>query len=76
MLKALSAIVTAAAIAGAVMLVSAPTGGPLVAGSLPQREQVTLKTCKERAWPYNNCVGTTVGNPKIRLVTTDKLRNE
>lgn len=73
MLKTISAILTAAIIAGIATLVSAPTGGPVSAGPLPQKEEATLIGCKARAWPYNTCVGTAVGNPKIRLVTTDKL---
>jgi hypothetical protein len=73
MLKTVSAILTAAIVAGIATLVSAPAGSPVTAGPLPQKQEATLKTCKERAWPYNTCVGTAVGNPKIRLVTTDKL---
>ncbi len=76
MLKTISAIVTAAFIAGIATLVSAPTTGPVAAGPLPQQAETTLKTCTQRAWPYNTCVGTAVGNPKIRLVTTDKLPGE
>jgi hypothetical protein len=32
-----------------------------------------LNDCTQRPWPYLNCVGTPVGNPRIRLITTDKL---
>ena len=73
MLKTISAILTAAAIAAIATLVSAPTTGPVTADPLPPKAEKTLKTCTQRAWPYNTCVGTAVGNPKIRLVTTDKL---
>ncbi len=76
MLKTISAIVTAAAIAGFATLISAPTSSPVTAGPLAKPVEDTLKSCTQRAWPYNNCVGTAVGNPKIRLVTTDRLVNE
>lgn len=76
MLKTISAILTAAAIAAIATVLSAPAGGPVTADPLPPKAEATLKSCTQRAWPYNNCVGTSVGNPKIRLVTTDKLAAE
>jgi len=32
-----------------------------------------LKACTKQPWPYLNCVGTPLGNPRIGLVTTDRL---
>jgi hypothetical protein len=72
MLKVLSAIVLAAA-AAAVMTVSFAPSGPVDAGPLAKRDEATLNSCTARPWPYLNCVGTTLGNPHIRLVTTDRL---
>lgn len=72
MLKVLSAIVSAAAVA-AVMTVSFAPSGPVTAGPAAGDEAVALQSCKARPWPYLNCVGTAVGNPKIRLVTTERL---
>jgi hypothetical protein len=66
MLKMLTAIMTAAAIAAVVTVISAP-------GPLAQPNEAVLKVCTQKAWPYLNCVGTTVGNPRIRLVTTDRI---
>ena len=71
MLKALTAIMTAAAIAAVLTIISAP--GPVDAGPLPQGNEAVLKVCTQQAWPYLNCVGTAVGNPRIRLVTTDRI---
>lgn len=76
MLKAASAVLTAATIAAVVTIVSAPANGPVSAGPLPQKEEAVLKSCTRAPWPYNTCVGTAIGNPKIRLVTTDKLARE
>ena len=73
MLKVLSAIVSAAAIA-AVMTISFAPSGSVNAGPLAEPDGVTLKSCTARPWPYLNCVGTGHGNPKIRLVTTERLR--
>lgn len=73
MLKVLSAIVSAAAIA-AVMTISFAPGGAVKAGPLVGQNGATLKTCTARPWPYLNCVGTGHGNPQIRLVTTDRLQ--
>jgi hypothetical protein len=35
--------------------------------------ETLLKACTQQAWPYLNCVGTAPGNPRIRLVTTERL---
>lgn len=72
MFKSINAIVAAAAIAGALTFLSAP-GGRLDAGPLAEPAQSALLACTERPWPYLNCVGTPLGNPHIRLVTTDRL---
>jgi hypothetical protein len=40
---------------------------------LAKHDEATLKSCTQRPWPYLNCVGTSVGNQRIRLVTTDRL---
>jgi hypothetical protein len=71
MLKALTAIMTAAAIAAVLTIISAP--GPVDAGPLTKASEAVLKVCTQQAWPYLNCVGTAVGNPRIRLVTTDRI---
>jgi hypothetical protein len=31
-----------------------------------------ITACKQRPWPYLNCVGTEFGNPHVRLVSVDK----
>lgn len=71
MIKTISAILFAAAIAGFITFIL--PGARVDAGPLDQPSEATLKQCTQQAWPYLNCVGTTVGNPKIRLVTTDRL---
>jgi len=76
MLKTVTAIITAAMIAGIATLLSAPTGGPVSAGPIAAPAEATLKECTRRPWPYNTCVGTAVGNPRIRLVTTDRLAGQ
>jgi hypothetical protein len=73
MLKILSAIVSAAAIA-AVMTVSFAPSGAVKAGPLGGQSGTTLKSCTARPWPYLNCVGTDHGNSRIRLVTTERLQ--
>jgi hypothetical protein len=72
MLKTTTAIMVAATIAAAVTMLSAPSA-PVDAGPLAQPAQTALKACTQRAWPYLNCVGTPIGNPRIRLVTTDRI---
>ncbi len=72
MLKAISAILSLAAIAGVITIFLAPSG-PVDAGPLAQHDEATLKSCTQRPWPYLNCVGTSVGNQKIRLVTTERF---
>ena len=69
MLKMLTAIMTAAAIAAVVTVISSP--GPVDAGPLPKKAETALKACSQNPWPYYNCVGTPFGNPRIRLVSAD-----
>jgi hypothetical protein len=72
MLKIVSAILSAAAIAAVITIFLAPSG-PVDAGPLAQSDAATLKSCTQRPWPYLNCVGTALGNQRIRLVTTDRF---
>jgi hypothetical protein len=74
MFKPITAITIAAAIA-AVFAVLTTSDGNLAAGPLAKPDEAALKACVQRPWPYLNCVGTRVGNPNIRLVTTDRLNN-
>jgi hypothetical protein len=72
MFKKMSVVVAAAAIAGVFTSLSVPCSR-LDAGPLAEPAATMLHDCKQRAWPYLNCIGTPIGNPKIRLVTTDRL---
>lgn len=72
MLKSVAAITLAAAIAGAITIVSAPTAD-VVASPLPQPAADAITACKQRPWPYLNCVGTEFGNPHVRLIVTDRV---
>ncbi len=72
MLKLAQAVLAAATIA-AVFTILTATSERLDAGPLPAAKEAVLKDCTQRPWPYLNCVGTPVGNPRIRLITTDRL---
>jgi hypothetical protein len=72
MRKTIGAVMAAAAVAGMLTLLSA-TNAPLDAGPLAKPAEAALKACTQRPWPYLNCVGTPLGNPRIRLVTIDRL---
>jgi hypothetical protein len=72
MLKSITAVIVAATIAAGVTVLSAPTGH-VDAGPLVNSAEAGLIACTHRPWPYFNCVGTPLGNPNIRLVTTDQL---
>ncbi len=72
MLKSTTAVMIAAAIAAAITVLSAPTAH-VDAGPLAKPAETALKACTQRAWPYLNCVGTPFGNPRIRLVTSERL---
>jgi len=62
----------AAAVAGAVTALSA-TSGPLDATPVAKPLADAMTACAQRTWPYLRCVGTSFGNPRVRLVTTDRL---
>jgi hypothetical protein len=68
MRKTIIAIVSAAIVAGALTLPSAPLVR-LDTGSRPVA--TASKVCTQTPWPYLNCVGTPFGNLRIRLVTSD-----
>jgi len=72
MLKSSTAVMIAAAIAAAFTVLSAPTAH-VDAGPLAKPAETALKDCTQRAWPYLHCVGTPFGNPRIRLVTDERL---
>jgi len=72
MLKTTTAVMVAATIAAAVTILSAPATH-VSASSLPQAAAAPMTTCAQRAWPYLRCVGTAFGNPKVRLVSSDRL---
>lgn len=71
-MKSLTAILAAAAAAAVITFMSMP-GDEVAAGPMPQATADQMHACANRPWPYLRCVGTPFGNPKIRLVTTDKL---
>jgi hypothetical protein len=70
MLKSITAVIAAAAIAG---VLTSATSARLDAGPLAKPVEAALKACSQQPWPYLNCVGTPIGNPRIRLVTSDRL---
>lgn len=72
MLKTISAILSAAAIAAVITVVSSPSG-TVDAGPLAEPAEAALKSCTQRPWPYLYCVGTPLGNQRIRLITTERL---
>jgi hypothetical protein len=72
MFKPLTAIGAAAFIAAAITILTAPST-QASAGALPEAKSAPLRTCAQRAWPYNNCVGTPYGKPNVRLVTTERF---
>jgi hypothetical protein len=72
MLKSLAAITLAATIAAVITVLSAPAAD-VVASPLPQPAADAIAACKQRPWPYLNCVGTEFGNPHVRLIVTDRV---
>ena len=72
MVKLVYAVAAAAAVAGFLTFLTSASGR-LDAGPLSASTEAVLKDCAQRPWPYLNCVGTPLGNPRIRLVATDRL---
>ena len=71
MLKTIAAILAAAIIAATITVISAPITD-VVASPLPKPAADAITACKQRPWPYLNCVGTEFGNPRVRLVSIDR----
>jgi hypothetical protein len=72
MLKSLTAVMAAAAIAAVITLLSAPAAH-VDAGPLAKPIETAMTTCAQRPWPYLRCVGTEFSNPRIRLVTSERF---
>ena len=72
MFKLTDMIAAAAAIAAVVTLLTG-TSARLDARPLAEPARTSIKTCTQLPWPYLKCMGTAVGIPHIRLVTTDRL---
>ncbi len=70
--KLLTAIMAAAFIAAVITVLSAPTAH-VDASPRPVAEAAQMLSCAQRPWPYLRCVGTPFGNPRVRLVSTDRL---
>lgn len=73
MLKSSTAVLVAASIAAVITVLTAPSGS-VTAGPRPVLESAEMHECAARPWPYLRCVGTQYGNPRVRLVTTEKLQ--
>jgi hypothetical protein len=69
-LKTITTIMVAAAIAAIVTMLSAPT---TQVNATPVASAAPMTACTQRAWPYLGCVGTSYGNSRVRLVSTDRL---
>lgn len=69
MLKSIAAVLAAAAIAG---VLTSATSARLDAGPLPAPVETALKACTQAPWPYLNCVGTPLGNPRVRLIVAER----
>jgi hypothetical protein len=72
MLKFTSAVLAAAAIAGALTFLTA-VSDRLDAGPLAVPTQAAVNECNLRPWPYLGCSETPIGYSGIRLITTDRV---
>jgi len=70
--KLMTAVMAAAFIAAAITVLSAPAAH-VDASPRPVAEAVQMQACAQRPWPNLRCVGTPFGNPRIRLVSADRL---
>lgn len=67
MLKTVSAITIAAVVAGLITLLSSPVS-PVDAEPMAKPVVEAMAACKDRPWPYLNCVGTSFGNQRVRVI--------
>jgi hypothetical protein len=71
MMKTFVASAAAAIMAAAITVISALIGD-VVASPLPKPAVDAITACKQRPWPYINCVGTEFGNPHVRLISINR----
>ena len=72
-LKFLGAVMAAAAFAGALTVLSATTSAQHDASPPAMPEETSVKACADRPWPYLTCIGSSLENPHIQLLTTERL---
>jgi hypothetical protein len=73
MFKTFAAIMSAAVVAAALTALSGPS--PVDAGPMAKPVETAMKACVNAPWPYLHCVGTQFGNPRVRLVSVERLGN-
>ncbi len=71
MLRTITAIMSAAAVAAVVTAFTGPS--PVDAGRMAKPVETAMRLCVNQPWPYLHCVGTQFGNPKVRLVSVERL---
>jgi hypothetical protein len=71
MMKTFVASAAAAIMAADITVISALIGD-VVASPLPKPAVDAITACKQRPWPYINCVGTEFGNPHVRLISINR----
>jgi hypothetical protein len=71
-LKMLTAVVTAAAIAALVTFPMSPDT-PVEAGPVAKPIETAMMASVDPPWPYLHREGASLGNAQVRLITTDKL---
>ncbi|HEY0223508.1 MAG TPA: hypothetical protein VGC38_03260 [Pseudolabrys sp.] len=71
MLRTITAIMSAAAVAAVVTAFTGPS--PVDAGPKAKPVETAMRLCVNQPWPYLHCVGTQFGNPKVRLVSVERL---
>ncbi len=66
-LKVTKAIAAAAVIA-AIVTVLTESSSRLEASPTAEPVHSAMKACAQQPWPYLHCVGTSFGNPKVRVI--------
>jgi hypothetical protein len=74
-LKTTTAVMAAAGIAAVATLLTTPAT-KVDAKPLTAPPVATMTGCAQRPWPYMHCVGTRFGNPRIRLVATERFAGD
>lgn len=68
MFKQVTPAILAAAVIAGIFTAATGSSSKLDASPIAEPAQSAMKACTQQAWPYLDCVGTSFGDQKVRVI--------